>query len=107
VSFTSYDPATDAVLKTITDVDYNSLTGDEQDSFDLTGWSQPSGGLHLVTTMAVDNLGRHDRGERPEGKCYCRSGNVTYMVYNDPKHEVRVYSGFDGTNTTGPIQISP
>lgn len=35
------------------------------------------------------------------------NGNITYTVYNDPDHEVRVYPGFvSGTGlTTGPTQV--
>jgi hypothetical protein len=31
---------------------------------------------------------------------------ITYTVHNNARHEVRVYPGFNGTTTTGPIQVS-
>src|SRR5262249_35087985 len=56
INYTAYDPATGAVVKTITDVD-TSRTGDFTGL--PSGWSTPSGGgLHLVTQMEVDGLGR-------------------------------------------------
>src|SRR5262249_2228746 len=33
------------------------------------------------------------------------NGNVTYTVYNDANHELRVYPGWNGTTTTGPTQV--
>jgi len=103
VSYTAYDPGTGAVVKHIADVVYSSLTTAEQSSFDNTGWSQPSGGLNLVSTFEVDGLGRTTKETDP-------AGNVTYTVYNDAEHEVRVYRGWhqDGSNwvTTGPIEVT-
>src|SRR5207249_4794733 len=55
--------------------------------------------LRLTTRISVDGLGRTT-------KFTDSNGNLTYFVYNDAEHAVRTYPGFDGTNTTGPIQIS-
>jgi RHS repeat-associated protein len=97
INYTAYDPATGAVVKTITDVD-TTRTGDFQNL--PAGWSTPAGGgLHLITQREVDGLGRTTKLTDP-------NGNVTYAVYNDPNHEVRVYPGWQSaTNTTtGPTQ---
>src|SRR5262249_61315327 len=64
----------------------------------LWGWTTPAGGgLHLITRMAVDSLGRTVKLTDP-------NGNVTYTAFNDPNHEVRTYPGWNGgTGTpTGP-----
>jgi RHS repeat-associated protein len=99
LSYTQYDPATGGVVKTIEDVD-TTKTADFQDL--PPGWSTPAGGgLHLITQMVVDALGRPTQQTSP-------AGNLTYTVYNDPNNEVRVYPGFNsGTGTTtGPIEVS-
>ena len=90
LSYTQYDPATGAVTETIQDV--NTSTGIVSGSLEATslpsGWSMPTGsGLNLVTTYAVDGLGRTIQETDPDG-------NVTFTVYDDADHEVRVYSGF-------------
>jgi RHS repeat-associated protein len=96
--YTEYDTATGAVSKTIVDVN-TSQTGD---FIGLpTGWSTPTGGgLHLKTLDEIDGLGRTTKLTDP-------NGNITYTVYNDPNHEVRVYAGWQtATNTpTGPTQV--
>ena len=58
------------------------------------------GGLNLVTTYQVDGLGRTIEETDP-------NGNITYTVYDDPDHEVRVYPGWNaGTGTpTGPTEV--
>src|SRR5665213_1476368 len=101
VTETAYDIGTGGVLKTVEDVNYASLSSAEQTSFNLTGWTQPTGGLQLVTTMQVDPLGRETEGTSP-------NGNVTFTVYRDQYHEVRVYPGWNSTShtTTGPIEVS-
>ncbi len=86
LTYTAYDPATDAVVKTIDDVD-TARTGDFTGL--PSGWSTPSGGgLHLVTQYTVDALGRTTKEVSP-------AGNVTYTVYNDPNHEERIYAGWN------------
>jgi RHS repeat-associated protein len=99
LNYTQYDPATGAVVKTITDVD-TSRTGDFQNL--PSGWSTPAGGgLHLITLMQVDSLGRTTQLTDP-------NGNMTYTVYKDSNHEVRTYPGWRAAtnSTTGPIQVS-
>jgi len=97
ISYTAYDPATGAVVKTIRDVD-TTRTGDFVNL--PSGWTTPTGGgLHLITQMAVDALGRTVQLTDP-------NGNVTVTVYNDPNHEMRVYPGWNGTTPTGPTQVT-
>jgi len=86
--YTEYDTATSAVKKSITDVD----TTETSDFHSLpSGWSTPSGGgLHLITQLEIDGLGRATKVTAPQG-------NVTYTVYKDTVHEVRVYAGWDDT----------
>jgi RHS repeat-associated protein len=97
LTYTAYDQATGAVVKTITDVD----TTRTSDFTNLpTGWTTPSGGgLHLITQMVVDGLGRTTKLTDP-------NGNVTYTVFNDVNYERRVYSGWNSATglPTGPTQ---
>jgi RHS repeat-associated protein len=96
--YTQFDPATGAAVKTITDVDV-TRAGDFQAL--PTDWNtRTGGGLHLVTSMQVDSLGREIQRVDP-------NGNVTYTVYNDPRHESRVYPGWQAAThqTTGPIRV--
>jgi RHS repeat-associated protein len=99
LSYTAYDDATGAVVKSITDVntantgDFVSLPG---------GWSTPGGGgLHLISTFEVDDLGRTTKSVAPNGR-------IDYTVYKDSSQEVRYYSGWNtGTNLpTGPTSVS-
>jgi RHS repeat-associated protein len=98
INYTAYDDASGAVTKTIKDVD----TTRTSDFTGLpTGWTTPTGGgLHLVTTMEVDSLGRTTKRTDPVG-------NVTYTVYDDVNHAVRTYAGWDSTNhiPTGPTVV--
>jgi hypothetical protein len=56
LTYPEYDAATSAPVKTIVDVD-TTQTGNFTGL--PSGWSTPTGGgLHLVTTMEVDDLGR-------------------------------------------------
>ncbi|MGH3579502.1 MAG: hypothetical protein ACRDU0_18360, partial [Mycobacterium sp.] len=95
LTYTAYDPATGAVVKTIDDVD----TTKTSDFTGLpSGWSTPSGGgLHLVTQAQVDALGRTTQLTDP-------NGNITYSVYLDTQFAVRTYAGWNSiTNLpTGP-----
>lgn len=97
INYTAYDPLTGAVSKTITDVD-TTRTGDFQNL--PTGWSTPSGGgLHLIKSFVVDGLGRPTQITDPNGQ-------ITYAVYLDTNHELRIYTGWNtSTNApTGPTQ---
>jgi YD repeat-containing protein len=98
INYYAYDNATGAVVKSIVDVDTTQST---EFSNLPSGWSTPTGGgLNLVTTDQVDALGRTTKEVDP-------NGNVTYIVYDDPDHEVRVYAGWNATTgtTTGPIGV--
>jgi hypothetical protein len=91
IHYTAYDPATGAVVKTITDVD-TTKTGDFTGL--PTGWATPAGGgLHLITRMAVDGLGRTRKLTDP-------LGNVTYTAFNDANYEVRTYPGWNSASGT-------
>ncbi len=98
LSYTAYDTISGAVVKQITDVD----TTQTSDFANLpSGWTTPSGGgLHLIDTFQVDMIGRTVQWIDPKG-------NVTWTVYNDSAHEVRVYRGWDASahTTTGPIEV--
>jgi RHS repeat-associated protein len=97
ISYTQYDSSTGALVKQIQDVDTSS-TGEFSGKPD--GWTTPSGGgLNLIITMQVDNLGRTTKLTDP-------NGNVTYTVYDDVNHESRIYRGWTGTTTTGPIIVN-
>jgi len=96
LNYFAYDQATSALTKSITDVDTTKTT-------DFTGlpsgWTTPSGGgLHLITQLAVDALGRPTQLTDP-------LGNITYTVYNDPTYEKLIYPGWTGTAPTGPTQV--
>ncbi|WP_439623362.1 RHS repeat-associated core domain-containing protein [Gemmata sp.] len=99
ITYVQYDPATGAVVKTITDAD-TAQTGTFANL--PSGWATPSGGgLHLTTAYEVDAQGRVTKATTPEGR-------VNYTVYNDAAHEVRSYQGWNsGTNTpTGPTVVT-
>jgi len=96
INYFQYDQATSALTKSITDVD-TTRTGDFTGL--PTGWVTPSGGgLHLITQLAVDALGRPTQLTDP-------LGNLTYTVYNDPNYEKLIYPGWTGTAPTGPTQV--
>ena len=98
LNYTAYDNATGAVTEQITDVN----TKDTGEFSNLpAGWTTPAGGgLNLVTTDQVDGLGRPTEITDP-------NHNITYIVYDDPDHEVRTYQGWNaGTGTpTGPTEV--
>lgn len=96
ISYTEYDDATGAVVKSITDVDTT------QTSNEPSGWTTPGGGgLHLISTFEVDTLGRTTKAVAPNGR-------IDYTVYKDSSQEVRFYPGWNtGTNLpTGPTSVS-
>jgi RHS repeat-associated protein len=97
LTYHAYDAQSGATTKVITDVD-TSKSSDFQNL--PSGWVTPSGGgLHLITQMVVDGLGRTTQLTDP-------NGNVTFTVFIDQNHEYRVYPGWQSaTNTTtGPTQ---
>jgi RHS repeat-associated protein len=98
ISNTAYDPATGAVVESITDVN----TADTSEFSGLpAGWSTPpGGGLNLVTIDQVDSLGRPVKETDP-------NGNISYLVYDDPDHEYRVYPGWNVATgmPTGPTEV--
>jgi YD repeat-containing protein len=102
ISYNGVDLPTGAVVQFIQDLNTSSLSGLVDDVVPLpTGWTTPTGaGLNLVTAMQVDNLGRTTGETSP-------NGNVTYVIYDDPDHEVRIYTGWNASTgtTTGPTQI--
>jgi YD repeat-containing protein len=93
ISYTSYDPVTGTVVKTIQDVD----TTKTADFVNLPNtWVTPSGGgLHLISSVNVDPLGRPVRMVTP-------SKQVSYITYDDINDEVRTYAGWitQGSPTT-------
>ncbi|MBL8797111.1 MAG: hypothetical protein JNM56_24635 [Planctomycetia bacterium] len=98
LTYLRYDEATGALVQMIEDVD-TTQTGDFTDL--PSGWSTPAGGgLHLTSLLEVDALGRVVKSVRP-------GGNVSFMVYLDLNHEMRVYTGWDSTSNrpTGPTQV--
>lgn len=98
LNYLAYDQASGAVVTQIIDVN-TALTS--QFTGLPSGWSTPSdGGLHLVTQLQVDALGHTVAATDP-------NGNLTYTVYIDAAHEVRVYPSWNSsTHTpTGPNQV--
>jgi RHS repeat-associated protein len=96
--YTEYDNKTGAVTKTIADVDA-SQTSDFAGK--PSGWTTPGGGgVHAITSYEVDDLGRPTKTTDP-------NGNITYTVYNDTNHEIRIYPGWNtGTSApTGPTIV--
>ena len=102
IGYAGYDIATGAVVQSIADVNTASLGDLVDDAVPLpSGWATPSGGgLNLVTAYTVDDLGRTTEEVTP-------NGNVTYTVYDDPDHAVRVYAGWNALTgtTTGPTEV--
>jgi RHS repeat-associated protein len=120
ITYTAYDNATGAAIQSIEDVNtaalsdlanyagttftggYNPYGVPELPS----GWATPSGGgLNLVTTDDVDELGRTIEEISP-------AGNITLYAYDDPDHAQFTFPGVlldtsDGTlTTTGPITMT-
>ncbi len=94
----TYDTAT-SVMTSETD-DVNTSLGGSYPGLP-SGWATPSGGgLNLESTDEVDALGRVTEFTSP-------AGNVTYQVYDDVDHEVRVYAGWNTTTNapTGPTTV--
>jgi RHS repeat-associated protein len=97
--YTEYDEQTGSVIKTIVDVDTAQTSSFENLP---SGWATPTGGgLHLVSSYEVDNLGRTTKSTDP-------NGSITYTVYDDLNHAVRTYAGWNSVTgrPTGPTQLS-
>ena len=98
IDYIQYDQATGAIVKSIIDVN----TSDTSEFTGLpSGWTTVSGGgLNLVTQLVVDGLGRTTEETDP-------AGNITYTVYDDVDHEMRVYPGWNSSTDlpTGPTQV--
>jgi RHS repeat-associated protein len=93
-----YDQLSGGVSRTITDVNA-ALTADFLNL--PAGWTTPAGGgLHLKSLITVDALARTTKFTDP-------AGDITYVVFQDSNHEVRVYRGWNvGTNLpTGPTRV--
>jgi hypothetical protein len=75
LTYTAYDAATSAAVKTIIDVD----TTQTSDFTGLpSGWSTPTGGgLHLITTVEVDDLGRTTKMTDPNATSATPSSTTT------------------------------
>jgi YD repeat-containing protein len=96
LDYTEYDQGTGAITKTIHDVD-TTRTGDFQNL--PPGWTTPAGGgLHLITQIEVDLLGRTTKLTDP-------NGHVTYTAYQDAAHLVASYPGWTATGPTGPTVV--
>ena len=127
ITYTAYDNATGAVIQSVEDVNtanladlenytgaypggtlafgsngYNQLGVPELP----TGWITPAGGgLNLVTSYKVDNLGRPTEITSP-------NGNITLFVYDDVDHAVFTLTGVilntsnDALTTTAPITMT-
>src|SRR5262249_22323838 len=92
LNYTAYYLMTSAVTNSIVDVDTTKTTEFQNLP---SGWSTPSGGgLNLITTYQVDNLGRPTRQVNP-------NGDVTYWIYNDPNHDTRIYHSPSVTTFNG------
>lgn len=90
-----FDPLSGAATKRIVDVNTATVANEP------AGWVTPAGGgLHLTTVLQVDRLGRETQSTDPLGR-------ITYTVYKDVDHEVRVYPGWNvSTNLpTGPTLL--
>jgi RHS repeat-associated protein len=94
LSYIAYDQKTGAVTKTIQDVNTTDPTKASTYANKSASWATPAGGgLHVTTTYEVDALGRPT-------KTTDANNNITYTVYNDANHEIRIYQGWNTTTNT-------
>jgi len=109
LTYREFDDATGAVTYQITDVDTDDATPEIEDVVEdldaAVAWYVPNkSGLHLTTESDVDFMGRVTLDI--DG-----NGNETYVIYNDPNHEVRIYPDWDSSlfsksgGPTGPTQV--
>ena len=109
INYTGYDNATGAVVQSVQDVNTSNLgdlTNYNNGPALPAGWATPAGGgLNLVTSYYIDDLGRTIERISP-------AGNITLYVYEDASHAVFTFSGVildTSTNTlttTGPITMT-
>gem|GEM_PF-3424047 len=104
VHYLAYDSLTGALSRTITDVDTTRSTdfsGPAPFPTPTTAANPVAGGTHLIIDIENDAKGRPLKVTDPKGY-------VTYTVYKDAAHEVRVYPGWDAAlgRPTGPTRIS-
>ncbi len=95
IHYREYDSATGAMMKMIDDVDTTQVPDEP------VGWVSLPGAKHLTTILTPDGLGRTTKRVAP-------NLDTTYFVFNDTKHEVRTYPGWDDPNDrpTGPTQVT-
>ena len=120
ITYTAYDNATGAVIQSIQDVATNNLSDFANyvgttftngynaygvPQLPTSGWSTPTGGgLNLVTTNYVGDLGRTIEEISP-------AGNITLYVYDDDDQAEFTLPGVildtsnDTLTTTGPITM--
>ena len=125
ITYTAYDNATGAVIQNIQDVNTANLSDLENytgayaggtlsfgsngyNQYGVpalpTGWATPAGGgLNLVTSYKVDNLGRPTEITSP-------NGNINYIIYDDVNHAVFTLTGVTeyimGQNDTGVAYVT-
>ena len=130
ITYTAYDNATGAVIQTVQDVNTANLSDLENYSGTYPGgtlafgsngynqlgvpqlppgWATPAGGgLNLVTSYKVDDLGRPTEIISP-------NGNISYLMYDDANHAVFTMTGVTGNldsngngtaTATGPITMT-
>lgn len=89
-----------ATVPSATTFTYTTLSAPGGSGSGTLTWGTPSaGGVSATTQQEVDGLGRTTKLTDP-------NGNITYIVYNDPDHETRIYRGWtSGNKTTSPIEI--
>jgi len=97
ITYRTYDPATGALTQQIADADPTVLSSPSGLPKPTRPSTLPSP-LSISTSHTVDPLGRTTMISDPRSK-------ITYVVYDDPNHEVRTYPGWTGSATTGPTQV--
>jgi RHS repeat-associated protein len=99
VTRTFYDSYGRVVQSTDPD-GHTTLNVYDQGTGAVTETVQDAGGLNLTTRYQVDDLGRPT-------EMTDLNDNITYTVYDDPDHEVRIYRGWNATTgmPTGPTEV--
>ena len=96
LTYKKYDPSTGRVLQRIDDA--SPALVDDSRAKPIRNDADLPTALHLVTNREVDPFGRVTMRQDP-------NLSITYKVYSADGHEQRVYRGWTGTTTTGPIEI--